>query len=511
MADLGHLKNVKFVKPIDLMNLRVDTNTLSSITGNIEITPLAGTLISLDTNTTIDGGEVVNTGSIQNDNLKLDGNTLSATNTDGGIDLTPDGTGFVTIETAGADGLYIQGAVNIGTSYGIMHIKSADPKLYVQDTERASGNTQSYAIFCDSSGIDTVRAPEVGWRVGNNNRKLVIGYTTDDQAAAYTDFLIMNDGTGSVTIATDMTIDTNTTIDNGVIVNTGSIANDNLKLDANTLSSTDTNGNIILDPNGTGRTLIDTGGSEQGKLIINGPDSDDLGPHIAIFTDNSSTDPIFQLFAWNSDDVALSFGAYWDENSSAWVSSDVGSNFQMHKTSDTLSMNYDSGISTGTGITWNSGLIMTTSGEVTKPNQPYFRAYLGTTQNNVLGGSALYSIPFTTEVIDRGGDYNNTTSIFTAPIDGLYIFGFGIRMSDIDSSHTISDLRIETSNQVYQVFNESAFAVRQVGNYYDRSASLYVEMDAGDTAKITNFMNGNLVGDIIGANTVTFFMGGLIC
>ena len=34
---------------------------------------------------------------------------------------------------------------------------------------------------------------------------------------------------------------------------------DNIRIDGNTISSTDTNGNITLDPNGTGDTLIASG------------------------------------------------------------------------------------------------------------------------------------------------------------------------------------------------------------------------------------------------------------
>lgn len=42
----------------------------------------------------------------------------------------------------------------------------------------------------------------------------------------------------------------------GDLVGAGSLSIDNLKLDGNTLSSTDTNGNIVLDPNGSGVVLL---------------------------------------------------------------------------------------------------------------------------------------------------------------------------------------------------------------------------------------------------------------
>ena len=51
------------------------------------------------------------------------------------------------------------------------------------------------------------------------------------------------------------------------------LAVDNLKLDGNTISSTDTNGDITLDPDGTGDTIIasgDVGGQSttRGKLTV---------------------------------------------------------------------------------------------------------------------------------------------------------------------------------------------------------------------------------------------------
>ena len=44
---------------------------------------------------------------------------------------------------------------------------------------------------------------------------------------------------------------------NGNVSLLGTVDVDNLRLDANTLSSTNTNGNITIDPNGTGRVIVD--------------------------------------------------------------------------------------------------------------------------------------------------------------------------------------------------------------------------------------------------------------
>ena len=55
------------------------------------------------------------------DNLKIDGNTLSSTNTNGDINITPDGTGEVNISKADIDGGTIDG-VSIGSTSAISYL-----------------------------------------------------------------------------------------------------------------------------------------------------------------------------------------------------------------------------------------------------------------------------------------------------------------------------------------------------------------------------------------------------
>ena len=77
-------------------NLCIDGNIISSVLGNISITPISGSNITLDGATTIDGGVIANTGTFTNtgnvtvtgtqtitgdlqvDNLSLNGNTISS-------------------------------------------------------------------------------------------------------------------------------------------------------------------------------------------------------------------------------------------------------------------------------------------------------------------------------------------------------------------------------------------------------------------------------------------------
>ena len=51
---------------------------------------------------------------------------------------------------------------------------------------------------------------------------------------------------------------------------TGSLNLDNIRLDGNTISSTDTNGDITLDPDGTGNLIVESGGTFNGNVDVNG-------------------------------------------------------------------------------------------------------------------------------------------------------------------------------------------------------------------------------------------------
>ena len=56
----------------------------------------------------------------------------------------------------------------------------------------------------------------------------------------------------------------------GDLVGAGSLSIDNLKLDGNTISSTDTNGNIVLAPNGSGKVGVPVGSLTAPGIFVNG-------------------------------------------------------------------------------------------------------------------------------------------------------------------------------------------------------------------------------------------------
>ena len=76
----------------------------------------------------------------------------------------------------------------------------------------------------------------------------------------------------------------------------------------------------------------------------------------------------------------------------------------------------------GTQTAATNVINVTTAGAVTNSLQPCFFAYKSGNTLNVTGNGTLYSFVCDTEVYDIGGNYNNGTGVFTAPVAGYYSF-----------------------------------------------------------------------------------------
>jgi hypothetical protein len=194
-----------------------------------------------------------------------------------------------------------------------------------------------------------------------------------------------------------------------------------------------------------------------------------------------------------------------------WVSSDAGSNFMIQKGGDKFRMAVNSGTAAGSTFTWDYFWEANTSGSVTKPLQPYFNAYQNANLINVIGGAVgWYTIPFNTERIDRVGNYNPSTGVFTATVSGLHSFSYEYYLINMDATNTDGLCELLTSNKAYYGIRGNVWVKKTASGAYAQTSSFYVDMDAGDTAEVRLNCTGNLF-DIFGSNTTTWFTGGLIC
>jgi hypothetical protein len=159
------------------------TNLLSDNGGAIHAGTLtASKALIVDASSKLDNLKV--------DNLDLNGNTLSTTNTNGNLILAPNGTGTVSLTSSNASSststgaLVVTGGVGIGGALNVGGALSAGSSSFTSINNTPIGNsTPSTGVFTQ---LDT----------------------------------------------------------------------DNIRIDGNTISSTDTNGNITLTPNGTGKLVL---------------------------------------------------------------------------------------------------------------------------------------------------------------------------------------------------------------------------------------------------------------
>ncbi len=121
---------------------------------------------------------------------------------------------------------------------------------------------------------------------------------------------------------------------------------DNLFLDGNTISTLDTNGNLILSPNGTGAVTI--------------------------------------------DNISLTATTISSTSGDLVIESDATNDIQFYN---------------GTSTTLN----MTSSGEMNLPLQPAFLAFNSANDTNQTGAGATVTVDFDTEVFDQGGDFSADT------------------------------------------------------------------------------------------------------
>jgi hypothetical protein len=163
----------------------------------------------------------------------------------------------------------------------------------------------------------------------------------------------------------------------------------------------------------------------------------------------------------------------------------------------------------GTG---NTGIKVSTSGQVTMPLQPTFIARKSALSSNATGDSTAFTVVYDTEIRDIGSNYNNSTGVFTAPVDGTYTFCFGAGLSSIGASHTLGLIKLITSNRTYQFMALSAAAIRDSGNNAHFHGAVIADMEAGDTASVQVVSSGStLTVGVIGDSVSTYFMGSLKC
>jgi hypothetical protein len=207
------------------------------------------------------------------DNLRLDGNAITSTDTNGNIDLTPNGTGEVNITkvdiAAGEiDGTAI-GANSASTGKFTSVTNTALTATRVPYTSTGGLQVDSANLTFNGTDLTVSGAVNAG----------SIAATTLDLTNLEVTNIKAKDGTAAATIA-DTT---------GKITVSTELAVDNLNLSGNTISSTDTNGDIVLAPNGTGDVQVDADTLRVGDAAATATITSNGNGNLVLQTGNATT------------------------------------------------------------------------------------------------------------------------------------------------------------------------------------------------------------------------------
>jgi hypothetical protein len=148
-----------------------------------------------------------------------------------------------------------------------------------------------------------------------------------------------------------------------------------------------------------------------------------------------------------------------------------------------------------TSMTSGTGINLAVNGEITMPLQPAFLLKGASAANFT---STATKVDFSSEVFDQNSDVSS--SIFTAPVTGRYLFSAQIGKND--ATYTDDDVLyfyLTTSNQNFQSNMGGDLAVP-----FTWTISIVCDMDASDTAQIKIYNVNNRGAVETGAGQVWF-------
>ncbi len=146
------------------------------------------------------------------------------------------------------------------------------------------------------------------------------------------------------------------------------------------------------------------------------------------------------------------------------------------------------------------------NGHVTMPHQSAFlcqasgQTNLSTNATTTIGFSAIF---------DQNSDFDSSTETFTAPVTGKYQFNVFLRVDQVDNTSQYTTVRIETTNRtIYGIWTNNGYDADL--DYITYGIAQLMDMDAGDTAKITIYLPslGTAQLDVTDAS---FWSGYLVC
>ena len=345
----------------------------ADLADHVHGTLTASSAIIVDSNSKID---VLNI-----DNLTLDGNTITSTDTNGNIELTANGTGTIELNSA----------VNFAGASTFTGLLNADGGIAV--------DTNAFTVAGDGTG-NTAIAGTLGVTGESTLASATISDLTDNR-------VVIAGTAGSLEDDANFTFDGTTLAlvadytQTGTGTVTGQWNVDNLRLDGNVLSTTNTNGNLTLTPNGTGYVVI----SGTNGLVIPVGTNAQQGPAVNGAIRLNSTSGQFEGYSnanWSSlggvrsvDGLTFIIAETSPGNSDDTLHFYVATGASTNKEAMTLDEDTLAVLNTTTSTSSTTGAVTVAGG-------------VGIVENLNVGGNGV----FTGDVAVNGGDITTTATTF---------------------------------------------------------------------------------------------------
>lgn len=154
--------------------------------------------------------------------------------------------------------------------------------------------------------------------------------------------------------------------------------------------------------------------------------------------------------------------------------------------------------------------IIVSGHQVTRPLQCSFLALLNSSTGNVTGDGTVYTIVCDNVVVDQSSSYNHLTGVFTAPVQGNYVFGASINTQGLTSGMNAYVLKCETTARTYRLAELGAFALSSSSQTLQIATSTFARMNANDTAYFTIWVGGGAKVVSLQAAGISFIYGYLV-
>jgi hypothetical protein len=262
--------SAKGVASFSSSSFDVTSGDVTIKTGGVSNDQLANSSITLGTSGVSWGGTITTLAGLTQldvDNVRVDGNTISTTDTDGDLILSPNGTGKVSIANAytlpRVDGN--SGQILVTDGSGSVSFQSPAPSSFTLAGNSGTDtfNTGETLTFSGTAPINTVVSDNtvtISAADATINSKGVASFSSSSFDVSGGEVTIKAGGVSNNQLAnSSFTLGSTTVSLGGTQTSIAGITEftvDNLNFNGNSISSTDTNGDISLDPNGTGTVAV---------------------------------------------------------------------------------------------------------------------------------------------------------------------------------------------------------------------------------------------------------------